>query len=79
MVIGDKGKIQEKKNEISNHIKDGPTKTKETKTTKTFSTKYKKKKRRVKYVTDTKEKRKKKEGQYIQRLNDLSKPMPKRF
>ena len=38
-----------------------------------------KKKRRAKYVSDTKEKKKKEERKYIQRLNDLSEPMPKRF
>ena len=41
----------------------------------------KNKERRATYVSDKKEKkeRKKKESEYIQRLNDLSKPMPKRY
>ena len=40
----------------------------------------KKKTRKAKYVVDVKEKRKQKEErEYIRRLNDLTRPMPKSF
>ena len=51
MVIGDKGEIQEKKKEIINHRKDGPTKTKKTKWTQVLQNT---RKRRVKYISNVK-------------------------
>ena len=69
-----------KKNEAIYHKKGGPNKTKPAKWTQVFSTRKKKRKKRAKYVSDTKEKRRQKEErEYIQRINDLSKPMPNFF
>ena len=73
-------KNHKKEKQVIYHKKGGPNKTKPAKWTQVFSTAKKKRKRRAKYVSDTKEKRRQKEErEYIQRINDLSKPMPKKF
>ena len=73
-------KKHKKKREIIYCKKGGQNKPKQAQWTQIFSTENKKKKRRAKYVSETKEKkRKKEEREYLQSLNDLSKPMPKRF
>ena len=75
----DEDKNHRKEKQVIYHKKGGPNKTKPTKWTQIFSTENKKKKR-AKHVSDTKEKkRQKEESEYIQRINDLSKPMPTRF
>ena len=80
MASVDEDKNHKKKNEAIYHKKGGPNKTKPAKWTQVFSTEKKKRKRRAKYVSDTKEKRRQKEErEYIQRINDLSKPMPNFF
>ena len=79
-VNDDKEKIHKKKREKIYCKKGGPNKPKQGQWTQIFSTENKKRKRRAKYVSKTKEKkRKKEEREYLQSLNDLSKPMPKRF
>ena len=76
----DEDKNHKKEKQVIYHKKGGPNKTKPAKWTQIFSTENKKSKRRAKYVSDTKEKkRQKEESEYIQRINDLSKPMPKRL
>ena len=76
----DEDKNHKKEKQVIYHKKGGPNKTKPAKWTQVFSTATKKRKRRAKYVSNTKEKRRQKEErEYIQRINDLSKPMPKRF
>ena len=76
----DEDKNHKKKKQVIYHKKGGPNKTQPAKWTQIFSTENKKRKRRAKYVSDTKEKkRQKEEREYIERINDLSKPMPKRF
>ena len=76
----DENKNHKKEKQVIYHKKGSPNKTKPAKWTQIFSTENKKKKRRAKYVSETKEeKRKKGEKEYLQSLNDLSKPMPKRF
>ena len=76
----DEDKNHKKEKQVIYHKKGGHNKTKPAKWTQVFSTATKKRKRRAKYVSDTKEKRRQKEErEYIQRINDLSKPMPKRF
>lgn len=76
----DKEKIHNKKREKICRNKGGPNKPKQAQWTQIFSRDNKKRKRRAKYVSETKEKkRKKEEREYLRSLNDLSKPMPKRF
>ena len=76
----DEDKNHKKEKQVIYHKKGGPNKTQPAKWTQIFSTENKKRKRRAKYVSDTKEKkRQKEEREYIQRINDLSKPMPNRF
>ena len=76
----DEDKNHKKEKQVIYHKKGGPNKTKPAKWTQIFSTENKKRKRRAKYVSDTKEKkRQKEEREYIERINDLSKPMPERF
>ena len=76
----DEDKNHKKEKQVIYHKKGGPNKTKQAKWTQLFSTAKKKRKRRAKYVSDTKEKRRQKEErEYIQRINDLSKPMPNFF
>ena len=80
MANDDKERIHNKKRKKICRKKDDPNKPKQAQWTQIFSTENKKRKRRAKYVSETKEKkRKKEERDYLQSLNDLSKPMPKRF
>ena len=80
MANDDKEKIHNKKREMIYCKKGGPNKLKQAQWTQIFSTENKKRKRRAKYGSETKEKkRKKEEREYLRSLNDLSKPMPKRF